>query len=153
MLSNMRLNTYLLSLFVCLFALWLSLLTELLPMSFPLLLMRTVLQTRHIEVPFVDFGCSVMLADDFMKETSTGTVFQQDELCIYFEQQFLGKHPVVLKNLGLVAAKNKHFKEITEKDHLLETYGDLPIKISTANAHTGKEWVWISVFELIFWFC
>jgi len=66
------------------------------------------------------------------------SILVEEEIsCEKFVKDYVGKQPVILRgqeNLGSFAAK-------TAKDNLVENFGQLPLKLSTANSFTGRRWV------------
>mmetsp|Transcript_16626 Transcript_16626/g.32203 ORF Transcript_16626/g.32203 Transcript_16626/m.32203 type:complete len:318 (+) Transcript_16626:94-1047(+) len=58
--------------------------------------------------------------------------------CEEFVERYLGQEPVVIRQLFKEA--NKAFLEDTSPNEFRKRYGHLPVKLSTANSFTGREW-------------
>jgi len=54
-----------------------------------------------------------------------------------FRSDYIGKLPVIAE---LRRDRNVKFRSLTERDSLLESYGHLPVELSTANSFTGRAW-------------
>ncbi|GBG27343.1 Bifunctional lysine-specific demethylase and histidyl-hydroxylase NO66 [Hondaea fermentalgiana] len=58
--------------------------------------------------------------------------------CEDFVKRYLGQEPVVLR--GVLRSENEAFFAATASAFLREHHGSLPVKISTANSFTGRDW-------------
>ena len=58
--------------------------------------------------------------------------------CQAFERNYLGISPVIL-SFGL--ERQQEFRQATTKERLLKACAGFPVRVSTANSHTGHAWV------------
>mmetsp|Transcript_13875 Transcript_13875/g.16830 ORF Transcript_13875/g.16830 Transcript_13875/m.16830 type:complete len:283 (+) Transcript_13875:124-972(+) len=61
--------------------------------------------------------------------------------CETFVKEYMGKQPVVIRNADTASYNGENFAEISQMESLLSSYSSLFAKVSTANAHTGREWL------------
>jgi hypothetical protein len=75
-------------------------------------------------------------------ESQSCTIAREYALsCEDFVARYMGREPVVLSGAGLPEAlRNGPFVSASSSESLSTVHGDLPLRLSTANAYTGREW-------------
>jgi hypothetical protein len=69
--------------------------------------------------------------------------------CERFVQKYLGSQPVIIRPSSSSLLANNAFVKASSRKNMMQVYGDLHVRMSTANSFTGKDWAETSLGEYL----